>query len=870
MVLSWIMNAIKSELLSSIIYASNAHKVWLDLQERFDTVNGSRVFYLHREIATLTQGNQSVSDYYSQMRNLWDEFDALMPCPGCNCPESRNCAQHYGYQRLLQFLMGLNEIYAQCRSQILMLTPLPTLNKAYSLVINHESQRTIAMTSSVSKVSELLEGAAFFSHKGSQSSYNGGGINSSRTFSGGGSNSGGNHNGRVSSVGVVRPQKKGSIICEFCNYNGHTKEQCYKLIGYPSDWPKNRKKGSSQFANQVGNYVSSDSELENSSSDRTNQGKSGTASQTPPLPSFTPEQYQHILHLLNKGNDDSPPTLQTANAGTQSSTSTNNDNKVHLPTGQAVPVAYTGSSKIFNDSPISNDLSNGMVKGIGREEHGLYILKGKSVKSAICGLTTRCVNTSNNSLESSTLWHRRLGHAPLDAIRKQEHLKHSHHSHHMCIFKSEVIVVLRNFLTRIKNLFSTSVKILRTDNGCEFFSTEFQSFMSDLGILHQSSCVYTPQQNGVVERKHRTILGVARSLRFQAGLPLKFWGECIMTVVYIINRLPSKLLKSKTPFELLYGHPPSLSHLRVLGCLTYASPTPSSDKFKESVFPFIHAKSSGSPLFPILDLSSFESATPIQSTTLHVTEPIIPSPNLQSSSPLPQTSSPSHVALRKSTRASKDPAWVHAMKLEVAALESNHTWSIVDLPGGKTPIGCRSLIALAASNMWCIYQMDVHNAFLNGDLLEEAPRQWNKRMTDALVQMRIRQSHYDYSLFIKRSGEELVVILHNFKMKDLGEHKFFLGIEVARSSEGIVMCQKKYALELVAETGMSGAKPASTPIEINQKLTSIEYDKHVPGKTGVSDEALENPATYQRLVGRLLYLTMTRPDIAFVAQVLSQ
>lgn len=63
-VLSWIMNAVKYELLSSIIYASNAHKVWIDLQERFDIVNGSRVFYLHREITTLTQGSQSAFDYF--------------------------------------------------------------------------------------------------------------------------------------------------------------------------------------------------------------------------------------------------------------------------------------------------------------------------------------------------------------------------------------------------------------------------------------------------------------------------------------------------------------------------------------------------------------------------------------------------------------------------------------------------------------------------------------------------------------------------------------------------------------------------------------------------------------------------------------
>ena len=158
----------------------------------------------------------------------------------------------------------------------------------------------------------------------------------------------------------------------------------------------------------------------------------------------------------------------------------------------------------------------------------------------------------------------------------------------------------------------------------------------------------------------------------------------------------------------------------------------------------------------------------------------------------------------------------------------------------------------------------------------------------------MRQSHYDYSLFIKRTGKELVIILvyvddlivtgnsqtlinkaredlqHSFKMKDLGELKFFLGIEVARSNEGIVMCQRKYALELVTETGMSGAKPVSTPLEINQKLTSTEYDRHVSSKAEISYEVLENPATYQRIAGRLLYLTIIRPDIALVVQVLSQ
>lgn len=105
-------------------------------------------------------------------------------------------------------------------------------------------------------------------------------------------------------------------------------------------------------------------------------------------------------------------------------------------------------------------------------------------------------------------------------------------------------------------------------------------------------------------------------------------------------------------------------------------------------------------------------------------------------------------------------------------------------------------------------------------------------------------------------------------MKDLGELKYFLGIEFSRSRNCIIMCQRKYALELVSGIRLSGSKPASTPLEFNHKLTFVDYDKFVDGNK--YDKTLEDRRKYQGLVGRLLYLTMTRPDIAFVVQVLSQ
>lgn len=134
--------------------------------------------------------------------------------------------------------------------------------------------------------------------------------------------------------------------------------------------------------------------------------------------------------------------------------------------------------------------------------------------------------------------------------------------------KSEAHTLLIHFILLVENQFGTKVKVVRSDNGPEF---KIPQFYSSKGIVHQTSCVNTPQQNGVAERKHRHLLNVARVLLFQANLSKPFWGDAILTAAYLINRTPTPVLQGKTPFEKLFHKEPSYSHLKVFGCQCFVS-----------------------------------------------------------------------------------------------------------------------------------------------------------------------------------------------------------------------------------------------------------------------------------------------------------
>ena len=140
--------------------------------------------------------------------------------------------------------------------------------------------------------------------------------------------------------------------------------------------------------------------------------------------------------------------------------------------------------------------------------------------------------------------------------------------------KSDTLDKFKDYVKLMENatgnkIMKLSIKSLRSDNGGEFTSTEFDIFCNKMGISREFSNAYCPAQNGVAERFNRTMIESARSMIYHARLPIEFWAEAVNTAVYIRNRSPTTALKNKTPFECWFNHKPDVSNLRVFGSLCY-------------------------------------------------------------------------------------------------------------------------------------------------------------------------------------------------------------------------------------------------------------------------------------------------------------
>ena len=131
--------------------------------------------------------------------------------------------------------------------------------------------------------------------------------------------------------------------------------------------------------------------------------------------------------------------------------------------------------------------------------------------------------------------------------------------------KSDALDCFKRYTNLVENQLNVKIKTLRTDRGHEYLSDQFKSFCDEKGIARQLTIPHTPQQNGVAERRNRTLLDMVRSMMAQANLPIFFWGDALLTAAYVLNRVPSKSVPS-TPYELWNGNKPDLGNLHPWGC----------------------------------------------------------------------------------------------------------------------------------------------------------------------------------------------------------------------------------------------------------------------------------------------------------------
>ncbi|XP_049378051.1 uncharacterized protein LOC125842777 [Solanum stenotomum] len=399
-------------------------------EERFDRVDGSRTYSLHKDITSLQQRTASVSVYYTRLKNLWDEFEALVPPPCCNCDKSKSFVVHLNRQKLYQFLMGLNESYHQARSQIFLMDLLPNINQAYAMIIGDESQKAV-----VTSTSGMDMTAVDLGHTGDHLSTN-----------------------RYAGSVMFTTEFGGFAVPHYTKVASHAEREVQQLL----------------------------------------QGCT-----------FTKDKYDHILQIFqNKPEHTTSDGNVAHTAGATDHMVSNLDmltketvSKLEVPwtisppNGDVTQVTYIGFCALSNRRALQ-----WKGKEVGKEAGGLYVL----------------LSQLNNYNKDSLCW-----------------------------FQAGLICA---------------------------------QLFKDLGIIHQRTCPYTPQQNRVAERKHRHLLEVTKTLRFQAKIPLKYWGHCVLAAAYVINRLPSSVLQFQTPYEKLYEKPPILTHLRTIGCLCFAKVLNEHDK----------------------------------------------------------------------------------------------------------------------------------------------------------------------------------------------------------------------------------------------------------------------------------------------------
>ncbi|GJV35020.1 retrovirus-related pol polyprotein from transposon TNT 1-94 [Tanacetum coccineum] len=461
---------------------------------------------------------------------------------------------------------------------------------------------------------------------------------------------------------------------------------------------------------------------------------------------------------------------------------------------------------------------------------------------------------------------------------------------------------LKEFRALVKTQHSAIIKCFRCDLGGEYTSNEFVGLLKSDGTIYQTSCTDTPQQNGVAERKHRHLIETARSFLLSADVPSVFWGEAVLTATYVINRIPTAHNSGLSPFERLYGQVPDYSSLRVFGCtcfvlkphvertkltskstlcvfLGYGSGqkgyccydhvgqklyTSRHVQFLEHV-PYFSVPASSHHLtqLELIKLDPFDDATETsesftipqetpqeipqetqQETPTNTTPPVTivtqpPPTATQSSTEVVDGHPPSGRPKRNRKSTKRDDfvysCYSNSFSSFIASVNRLHE------PESYREAVCDPLWQLAIGSRW-VYKIKTKS---DGSV---------ERYKAHLVAKGYSQE-YDDSVGI---GYLKLELAHRFAMKDLGTLRYFLGIEVASSPKGYILSQSKYIGNLLDRARITNKMVEDIPIDAKAKYTPTDGDP------------FPDPSLYQTIVGSLVYLTVTRPNISYAVHIMSR
>jgi len=291
MVVSWLVHSVSPSIRDSIIWMDQAFDIWNDLKNRFAQGDLARISNLQMDAANLSQGDLSVTDFFTKLRVLWDEIDSFRSDPTCTCKPQCSCtvssllSQRKREDRAMQLLRGLNDNFSNIKSHVLLLDPIPPISKIFSLVVQQERQfmaghvaaqirgNYVPIPSSSSDNSHTPI-ACTHCHRP--------GHTENTCFR--------KHGFPNQDPRSVKPNNNNSRkVCTHCNRNGHTIDVCYKKHGYP---PGHRL------------YSTKPSQINNAAT------QSDTNLDSHPSPTetitLTPQQYQILADLFKQSNMKSP------------------------------------------------------------------------------------------------------------------------------------------------------------------------------------------------------------------------------------------------------------------------------------------------------------------------------------------------------------------------------------------------------------------------------------------------------------------------------------------------------------------------------------------------------------------------------------